>query len=223
MTSLVRQAKLQAFTAGCVAAAGLYVYIKRYVVDATEETSSQLPGYVAPQRVEAAPEAHLCCLPLCIGVDGSFLECGVPRPICVQMCAGCKNDTCSPSYLYFLLPLHCCRRSSLGWAPPRMHGRCDDGMRCGEWNVEAQLDTGGGTPQHASAASKPAEGADSSRRRDHKAKQAAGEESEAVTARRKAQDAAAAAQREAAELPGRRLSSRGIGAARGPWLGGGRI
>ncbi|PRW50919.1 hypothetical protein C2E21_5490 [Chlorella sorokiniana] len=52
MTSLVRQAKLQAFTAGCVAAAGLYVYIKRYVVDATEETSSQLPGYVAPQRAE---------------------------------------------------------------------------------------------------------------------------------------------------------------------------
>ncbi|PRW50913.1 chemotaxis protein [Chlorella sorokiniana] len=52
MTSLVRQAKLQAFTAGCVAAAGLYVYIKRYVVYATEETSSQLPGYLSAAEDE---------------------------------------------------------------------------------------------------------------------------------------------------------------------------
>ncbi|KAI7845341.1 hypothetical protein COHA_001048 [Chlorella ohadii] len=58
MTSLVRQAKLQAFTAGCVAAAGLYVYTKRFVAGVIEETSSQLPGYVAPQRVEAAPAAE---------------------------------------------------------------------------------------------------------------------------------------------------------------------
>lgn len=101
--------------------------VQRYVVDVTEETSSQLPGYVAPQRVEAAPEVRGACS--LRALDGGSSLRGV-RSAEMQLCAVPGRMQCPLIDSPVPLPAAvACRQSSRGWAPPRGRGLCGDGTR----------------------------------------------------------------------------------------------
>ena len=77
--------------------------VQRYVVDVTEETSSQMPGYVAPQRVEAAPEVrHACSLHASDG-SSSLHECPLPRCVCVQFPVRCCAHSSAHLNIFLLL------------------------------------------------------------------------------------------------------------------------
>lgn len=61
--------------------------LQRHVVDVMEQTSSQLPGYEAPQRVEAAPA--------------------------VRPAAACRGAACAAVAVRSLQPEGCCGTTEL--------------------------------------------------------------------------------------------------------------
>lgn len=103
--------------------------LQKSVVDATEEASSQLPGYVPPQRVAApkvgagaGPAGHPAAVVRAGGVQAAALA--AAQPDACKHCHSWVND--SP-------PSLCCRRCMRrrrGWGRRAVRGRCGDGTRC---------------------------------------------------------------------------------------------